>query len=334
MRDYSTIASTFWTGKTGRALRSDHNSQLLAMYLVTAPSANMIGLYYIPIVTMAHDTGLTEAEVMASLKALASADGFLDWDEETETVFVRTMARRQIGLAPGSTMKPGDKRVGAIIRMLGDVSNERQLDMFWQEYSGMLPLPGPWWKPLSANEKPLPASKVASTGPKVVDKDHKVAPKLGTDLALSESLLTQDKYFVQERGMQGGEPLPEGTRGGTPPHTPPPPAQKSKRRGKTPETSIPEGWSPNARHAELAAELGLSRKLKSEAQNFIDHAHAHGRKLANWNSGFSMWLRKASEWANDRNDLGDSKEPPPAHQELALPIFDNVLTHLPEVDLD
>ena len=59
MREYSKVSPQFWFGQTGKALRKKGPEALVVgMYLMTAPNANMLGLYYLPIVTIAHETGL------------------------------------------------------------------------------------------------------------------------------------------------------------------------------------------------------------------------------------------------------------------------------------
>ena len=59
MRDYATVAPQFWLGKTGRELRKKGaEAQVVSFYLMTSPHANMLGLYYLPILYIAHETGL------------------------------------------------------------------------------------------------------------------------------------------------------------------------------------------------------------------------------------------------------------------------------------
>src|SRR5438309_4603703 len=59
MNCYRRFYSQFWTGTTGKELRSaGQEVQLMAVYLFTNPHANMIGLYYLPIGYISLDTGL------------------------------------------------------------------------------------------------------------------------------------------------------------------------------------------------------------------------------------------------------------------------------------
>ena len=58
MRDYGKVSPHFWIGRTGKELRqAGPESQLVALYLLTSPHANMIGLYYMPLTFLSHETG-------------------------------------------------------------------------------------------------------------------------------------------------------------------------------------------------------------------------------------------------------------------------------------
>ena len=77
MRDYATVAPQFWLGKTGRELRKKGaEAQVVSFYLMTSPHANMLGLYYLPILYIAHETGLGLEGASKGLKA-PSKRGFV-----------------------------------------------------------------------------------------------------------------------------------------------------------------------------------------------------------------------------------------------------------------
>ena len=59
MRDYAKVSPHFWVGKTGKQLKKNPEALVVAMYLMTNPHANMLGLYYMPQMFIAHETGLT-----------------------------------------------------------------------------------------------------------------------------------------------------------------------------------------------------------------------------------------------------------------------------------
>jgi hypothetical protein len=110
MRDYAKLAPTFWTGTTGKALRKKGPEALIvALYLVSAPGSNMLGLYYQPLLFMAHETGLGIEGASKGLQSCIEA-GFCSHDEDTEMVFVHEMAAWQIG----ESLSPKDLRCKGI----------------------------------------------------------------------------------------------------------------------------------------------------------------------------------------------------------------------------
>ena len=113
MKSYSKISPRFWTGETGRRLRKCPTAQIVAMYLCTAPMANMIGVFYLPISYISADTGLTLEGASEGLRR-ASEVGFCTYDEQSEFVFVHEMASWQIG----ETLKEFDNRGGKVLSLL------------------------------------------------------------------------------------------------------------------------------------------------------------------------------------------------------------------------
>ncbi len=127
MREYGVVSPMFWIGETGRALRKNPDAQRVAIYLMTAPASEMTGVFYCPLTSILNDVGIFEAP----LKPLASPsegakEGWSDplegvkqailtlieldfcfYDFESEFVFVKEMARWQIG----DSLKEKDNRV-------------------------------------------------------------------------------------------------------------------------------------------------------------------------------------------------------------------------------
>lgn len=127
MREYGVVSPMFWIGETGRALRKNPDAQRVAIYLMTAPASEMTGVFYCPLTSILNDVGIFEAP----LKPLASPsegakEGWSDplegvkqailtlieldfcfYDFESEFVFVKEMARWQIG----ESLKEKDNRV-------------------------------------------------------------------------------------------------------------------------------------------------------------------------------------------------------------------------------
>lgn len=110
MREYAKVSPLFWTGNTGRAIRRmGQTSQLAALYLITGPGANMLGVYHLPVVTLAHAIGSPFEGALEALRSL-SEGGFCTYDEDAEWVWVHEMAAYQVG----SELKAADNRTIAI----------------------------------------------------------------------------------------------------------------------------------------------------------------------------------------------------------------------------
>ncbi len=106
MRDYAIVTPSFWIGETGKLLRGDAPAQVLALYLMSSPHSTMTGVFHCPVLYMAHETGLTLEGATKALERL-SKEGFCEYDEASETIFVVRMASYQIG----ESLKPGDNRI-------------------------------------------------------------------------------------------------------------------------------------------------------------------------------------------------------------------------------
>jgi hypothetical protein len=97
VRDYGKVLPAFWTGDTGRLLRdAGRDAQLVALYLLTGPSANMIGLYHLPLPLLCHHLGLKPEGALKALQRVVDT-GFAGYEAASETIFVPHMARVQIG---------------------------------------------------------------------------------------------------------------------------------------------------------------------------------------------------------------------------------------------
>ena len=129
MRDHAIVSPQFWTGNTGRYLRQHPDAQRLALYLLTCPNANMIGLYYIPIPTICHELGMDKEGASKALRRV-SEGGFATYDEGSEVVFVHEMAKFQIG----PYLKVGDNRIRGIEKMLESYSKCNLYNDFVKRY--------------------------------------------------------------------------------------------------------------------------------------------------------------------------------------------------------
>lgn len=149
MRAYGKLAPQFWTGETGKTIRAaGPQVQVIALYLVTSPSATMLGLYYLPLPTLCHEVGCSRQAAQKALGVLSRAD-FARYDERTEFVWVPNMARFQIG----ENLKPGDKRIAGIIKAIEGLKHTPFFEDFLIRYQRIFQLDGA--DPTDAPSMPL-----------------------------------------------------------------------------------------------------------------------------------------------------------------------------------
>ena len=130
MRDYAKVSPQFWIGSTGRRIRKGgQEAQIVAMYLLTCPSSSMIGMYYLPVATIAHDTGLSIEGACKGLKGAIEAE-FCSYDDESGVVWVHEMARYQIG----DQLSVGDKRCDGVQNDYDKMMENPFLSAFYERY--------------------------------------------------------------------------------------------------------------------------------------------------------------------------------------------------------
>lgn len=155
MRDYGKVSAQFWVGKTGRALRGNPEAQIVALYLMTSPHSNMIGVFHCPLAYIAHETGLPLEGASKGLQRLIEGQ-FCTYDDESETVWVHEMAKFQIGDA----LKAGDNQCKAIQKAVDNIAETRIRLEFASKYAEAFHLsipvdnPKPLRRPLKAPSKP------------------------------------------------------------------------------------------------------------------------------------------------------------------------------------
>jgi hypothetical protein len=203
VRSFAKFSPAFWTGDLGRALRGDHLAQAIAVYLVTGPSCNSIGLYWLPVGHLAHDLGSPLEEASKALRRV-SEGGFCTYDEGNEIVWVHLHARHQ----HGETMKPTDNNIPAVRQLARECSKSFLCRMFWEMYGEAYHLgEPPEASPFEAPSKPLRSPSRAR------DRDR-------------------DLYREGDREREG-----DARGGGSPPvlRSAPPPASKAPARKKAQE---------------------------------------------------------------------------------------------------
>ncbi|QBH20830.1 hypothetical protein EYC51_15785 [Alcaligenes faecalis] len=174
MRDYSKVGPKFWIGATGKRLRTAGvEAQIVAMYLLTSPHANMLGLYYCPEMFIAHETGLGLEGASKGLQRAIEA-GFCEYDEASEVVWVIEMASYQIGDA----LKPNDLRVKGVQNEYGSLPDNPYLVRFYEKYKDAFCMSVCRGKqsPMEAPSKPLRSQEQEQEQEQEKEKQGAAAP--------------------------------------------------------------------------------------------------------------------------------------------------------------
>lgn len=162
MRDYGIISPQFWIGRTGKSLRGNLPAQVIALYLMTSPHANMIGVFYCPLDYMAKETGIPLQGAYKALRSLIDGS-FCQFDEATEEIFVKRMAAFQIGVS----LDIKDNRCKGVAKELDKVTSVKLQHEFHAIYCEAFHLAFPAEKAtpvLEKTESPLQAPPKPGSG--------------------------------------------------------------------------------------------------------------------------------------------------------------------------
>lgn len=130
MRDYARVSGKFWTSRTGKDIKKrGPEAVIMALYLMTSPMSNMLGLYYMAIPTAGHETGLGSEGASKGLRCCIEA-GFCDYCDDTEMVWVYEMAKYQIG----GSLKASDLQVKGVQKQYDELSENPFLARFYERY--------------------------------------------------------------------------------------------------------------------------------------------------------------------------------------------------------
>ena len=127
--DYAKISSKFWSGSTGRAIRGDTNAQIVALYLLTSPHANGIGVFHCPPLYISYETGIPLEGALKGLERLSEV-GFLTLDKGSEWVWIHEMLSYHMG----DDLKPNDNRIKHIIKLYHNIPESLIKSSFYEKY--------------------------------------------------------------------------------------------------------------------------------------------------------------------------------------------------------
>src|SRR5262249_2777658 len=136
VRDYSKISPQFWISSQGREIRKlGLEAQHIALYLMTCPHSTMIGIYYLPLTFIVHETGIPFEGALKAIQNLNDI-GFCHYDFEMEYVWVVDMAYEQVG----GQLKENDNRVKGINDDYRSLPNLSFLSEFFERYKTLFHL--------------------------------------------------------------------------------------------------------------------------------------------------------------------------------------------------
>lgn len=151
MREFAKVSPEFWIGSLNKKLKiCTAETKVLAFYLLTCPSSTMLGIYYLPLLLAAHETGTPLEELISSIEALKRID-FCSYDETTEYVWIHDMAASQLGF-----LKKNDNRVKYVNSLFKKLPSMSFIDDFYKKYRDALHLfseSNPLTSPFEAIEK-------------------------------------------------------------------------------------------------------------------------------------------------------------------------------------
>lgn len=265
--NYGVVKPTFWTGATGRALRQDVDAQVVALYLMTSPHANIIGVFRCPIGYIAAETGRPfEGASKGLLKLVAM--GFCTVDSETETVWVHEMARFQIGDA----LKGADKRVKHVARFFNEIENPLIKRAFFEKYGTAYQLVEP--------------PETAGTGSPFEGASEIAPSPIEATVTVTVTNTVTDTVTTHPSGES--ENLKSK------------PAAKSARKPKPPTTPVPDGERLDALKLEFLVQADKRRigavEAKEQFERFIDHHRSKANEFADWHAAGRNWLRNTAKF--------------------------------------
>lgn len=130
MRDYAKVPSQFWISEKGHLIRKlEIEARLLSIYLITNSHATMIGVYYLPVSFIAHETGFSLEGALEGLQSLISV-GFCSYDDVTEYVWVHETAFDQVSFQ----LTQNDNRVKAVNESYHNLPELPFLEDFYDKY--------------------------------------------------------------------------------------------------------------------------------------------------------------------------------------------------------
>lgn len=210
MRDYAKLLTRIWVSGPGKKYRGDPATQLTSIYLVSAPNSNMIGLYYLPISTIAHDVGIGVEDAQVSIERLIESN-YCSYDYEREIVFIHEMASIQIG----EQLSPNDKQIKGVTKEIAQFASSPLYGDFLDRYRdafclvGLEAPPKPLRSPLGGPPKPGSGSgSGAGPGERAGGQISLTASQVGPDPTPTDTDIDELITLIFDAATKFGHGLP------------------------------------------------------------------------------------------------------------------------------
>lgn len=201
MSQYGVLLNGFWEGETGRAIAAagGTTAQVVAVYLMQNPDANMIGLYPARLIVIQERIATITAEGLTEALGLLGRVGFAYYDLLSEYVWVKEMAKFRLQLDRTGALHKDDKRVIGAQKLYAAARPNPFLDRFFTRYRRDLHLPKrrTFKGPSKVLGSPFPRgfeapSKPGDQGTEITEQDQKSDQDQKMQRAVARPSLTLD----------------------------------------------------------------------------------------------------------------------------------------------
>lgn len=301
-RDRANIRTDIWGDSDWRQL--SFGAQWLYNYVLTHGTLNAVGVAdWRPARAQGVAAGLTRPILNAFVRELTDAF-FLVLDEHTEEVLVRSFFRHD-GILTNPNMLATIKRDFAAVSsplLLGVIAHEA--NRLRTEYpDGITKKFNPWDR--SELTTLLKSNQVDARVHALSQPAEDMPPTLFEEDTPSDT--------------PSGTPSPRGSGRGSGTTTSTATTTKEPLSPASADDEgflIPSDWAPKSRHRDKAQSLGLD--VDRESTRFVENAHQKVRRLKNWDTGFTNWLRKAAEFRQEQQASGRTAPVTPLKRQTAV----------------
>lgn len=175
-------------------------AQIVSLYLMTSPHSNMLGLYYCPIMFIAHETGLGFEGASKGLKSSIEA-GFCAYDGDSEMVWVFEMAHYQIA----DSLSGKDLRIKGVQNEYDSLPQNPYLEAFFEKYGVAFCMSSMRKNTTQEKAEEQAPSKPLISQEQEHEQEHINPPSLrdGSPLGSEKSKAVTFKSWLQETKSKG-----------------------------------------------------------------------------------------------------------------------------------